>query len=103
MARERVFKGRAEVRSLAIVAGETRVRLRDVRAQTRLRRGPPILLWHSQDLERGLRPPAPAYGHLQELGLAAPGGKLQVALRALYLPEQGGAARPAAAGVDRQC
>src|SRR5439155_11987770 len=57
MAPDRVFEGRAEMRPLAIVAGETRVRLRDVGAGA-LRRRPPILLWHGQDLERRLRAPA---------------------------------------------
>src|SRR5207248_4616867 len=53
MARNRVFKGGTEVRSLAIVAGETRVRLGDVGARA-LRWSPPILLWHGQVLERRL-------------------------------------------------
>src|SRR5207245_232724 len=97
------FKGRAEVRSLAIVAGETRVRLGDVRAWTRLRRRPPILLWHRQDLERGLRPLAAAYGQLEDLGLASVGGELQIAFGAVDLPEQVGAARAPAAVVDREC
>src|SRR5205823_5303610 len=56
MAGDRVFKGGAEMRSIAIVAGETRVRLGDVRGRARdLRRRPPILPWHRQELERGLR------------------------------------------------
>src|SRR6266849_6469046 len=103
MARDCVFEGRAAVRALAIVAGETRVRLGDVRAWTRLRRRPPIHLWHGQDLERGLRPLAAAYGHLEDLGLAAVGGELQIALGAVDLPEQVGAARAPAAVVDREC
>src|SRR5712691_11270938 len=72
MACDCVFEGGAEMRSLAIVAGETRVRLGDVggRAQD-LGRRPPILLWHGQDLERGLRSLAAAYVHLEDLGLAA--------------------------------
>src|SRR5205823_9099759 len=100
MAPDRVFKGRAEMRPLAIVAGETRVRLRDVGARS-LRRRPPILLWHGQDLERGLRALAALYGHFEDLGLAAGGGELQIALGAVDLPEQVGAARNAAAIVDR--
>jgi hypothetical protein len=36
-----------------------------------LRRRPPILLWHGQDLDRGPRLPSAAYGHLEDLGLAA--------------------------------
>src|SRR5437764_425598 len=64
MARDRVVERGAEMRSLAIVAGETRVRLGDVGRRPRaLRRRPPILLWHGQDLERGLRAPAAAYVH----------------------------------------
>ena len=44
------------MRSLAIVAGEMRVRLGDVGGRARgLGRRPPILLWHGQELERGLR------------------------------------------------
>src|SRR5207248_742723 len=42
-----VIEGGAEMRSLAIVASETRIRLRDVGGRARaLRRRPPILLWH---------------------------------------------------------
>src|SRR5712691_3351352 len=70
MARDRVFEGGAEMRSLAIVAGETRVRLRDIGARA-LRRRPAILLWHGQDLERGLRALATTDVHLPDLGLAA--------------------------------
>src|SRR6266550_7906049 len=87
MARDPVFKGRAEMRPLAIVAGETRVRLGDVGSRALLRR-PPILLWHGQDLERGLRAPAAADVHLPDLGLAAGGGELKIALGAVNLPEQ---------------
>src|SRR5829696_4189659 len=88
MARERVFEGGAQMRPLAIVAGETRVRLGDVGGRTRaLRRRPPILLWHGQDLERGLCTLAAAYVHLEDLGLAAGGGELQIALGAVDLPE----------------
>src|SRR5206468_3664941 len=87
MAPDRVFKGRAEIRPLAIVAGETRVRLRDVGARA-LRRRPPVLLWHGQSLERGLRAPAATDVQLPDLGLAAAGGELQIALTAVDLPEQ---------------
>src|SRR5437899_6771690 len=101
MARDRVFKGGAEMRPLAIVAGETRVRLRDVGARA-LRRRPPILLWHGQELERGLRAPAATDVQLPDLGLAAGGGELQIALAAVDLPEQVRAARDPAAIVDRE-
>src|SRR5213592_4950595 len=101
MARDRVFEGWAEMGSLAIVAGKTPVRLRDVRAGA-LRRRPPILLWHGQELERGLRALAAADVHFPDLGLAAGGGELQVALGAVDLPEQVRAARDAAAVVDRE-
>src|SRR5438445_9040701 len=101
MAPDRVFKGGAEMRPLAIVAGETRVRLRDVGARA-LRRRPPILLWHGQDLERGLRAPAATDVQLPDLGLAAGGGELQIALAAVDLPEQVRAARDPAAIVDRE-
>src|SRR5438093_7847653 len=71
MARDRVFEGGAEMRSLAIVAGETRVRLGDVGGRPRtLGRRPPVLRWHGQDFERGLRTPAAAYLQLEDLGLA---------------------------------
>src|SRR3989442_15698806 len=103
MARDPVVECGAEMRSLAIVAGETRVCLGDVGGRSRaLRRRPPILLRHGQDLERGLRALAAAYGHLEDLGLAAGGGELQIALGAVDLPEQVGAARNAAAIVDRE-
>src|SRR6266550_9156293 len=101
MAPDPVFKGRAEMRPLAIVAGETRVRLGDVGARA-LRRRPPILLWHGNVLERGLRALAPADVQLPDLGLAAGGGELQIALAAVDLPEQVRAARDSAAIVDRE-
>src|SRR5713101_7032669 len=103
MARDRIVERGTEMRSLAIVASETRVRLGDVGGRTgALRRRPPIPLWHGQDLERGLRAFAAMYRHLENLGLAAGGGELQIALRAVDLPEQVGAARHAAAIVDRE-
>src|SRR2546430_529534 len=101
MARDRVFKSRAEMRPLAIVARETRVRLRNVGARA-LRRRPPILLWHGQELERGLRALAAADVHLPDLGLPARGGELKIALAAVDLPEQVRAARDSAAIVDRE-
>src|SRR5207245_10100325 len=80
-----------------------RVCLGDVGGRTRtLRRRPSILLRHGQDLERGLPPLTAAYGHLKDLGLAAGGGELQIALGAVDLPEHVGAARHAAAIVDRE-
>src|SRR5712691_7988581 len=75
MAPDRVFKRQAEMRSLAIVAGEVRVRLRDVGARA-LRPRPPVLLWHGQDLERRLRAPAAMDVQLPDLGLAPGGGEL---------------------------
>src|SRR2546421_8602612 len=101
MARDRIFEGGAEMRPLAIVAGETRVRLGDVGARA-LRRRPPILLWHGQVLERGLCALAATDVQLPDLSLAAGGRELQVALGAVYLPEQVRAARDAAAIVDRE-
>src|SRR2546423_14952519 len=101
MARDRVYEGGAEMRSLAIVAGETRVRWGDVGARA-LRRRPPIVLWHGQELERGLRVPAAADVHLPDLGLAAGGRELQIAFAAVDLPEQVRAARDPAAIVDRE-
>src|SRR2546422_10852197 len=70
MARDRVVEGGAEMRSLAVVAGETRVRLGNVGGRA-VQRREPVLLRHGQDLERGLRAAAATYGHLEDLGLAA--------------------------------
>src|SRR5713101_5804918 len=101
MARDRVVEGGAEMCSLSIVASETHVCLGDVGGRARaLRRRPPILLRHGQDLERGLRALAAAYGHLEDLGLAASGGELQIALGAVDLPEHVCPARNAAPIVD---
>src|SRR5437667_7192740 len=101
MARDRVIERRAQVRSLSIIPSETGVRLGDIGGRA-LRRGPPILLWHGQHLERGLRALATPYVHLEDLGLAASGGELQVALGAVDLPEQVRAARNAATIVNRE-
>src|SRR5947208_8643969 len=92
MARDRVVERGAEMRSLAIVAGETRVRLGDVGGRA-VQRREPVLLRHGQDLERGLRAIAASYGHLEDLGLAAVSRNLEVALGAVDLPEQVRAAR----------
>src|SRR5207245_3560777 len=100
MARDRVVKRRAEMRSLSIIAGETRVCLGDVGGRA-LRRRPPVLHWHGQHLERGLRALAAAYGHLEDLGLAAGCGELQIALGPVDLPEQVRAAGHPPAIVDR--
>src|SRR6266571_2654945 len=103
VARDRVFEGGAELRSVAIVAGEMRVRLGDVGGRARdLGRRPPILLRHGQELERGLRALATADVQLEDLGLPAGGGELQIALAAVDLPEQVRTARDAAAIVDRE-
>src|SRR5207253_8211718 len=72
MARDRIVECGAEMRALAIVAGETRVRLRHIGGWA-LRRRPAILLWHGQNLERRPRAPAAAYCHLEDLRLAAGG------------------------------
>src|SRR5436190_20222928 len=96
MARDSVLESGTEIGSLAIVAGETGVRLRDVGARA-LRRRPPIVLWHGQDLERGLRAPATTDVHFPDLGLAAGGRELKIALAAVDLPEQVRAARDPAA------
>src|SRR5437773_5297995 len=100
MARDRVVERRAETCSLSIITGETRVCLGNVGGRA-LRRRPPILLWHGQHLERGLHALAAPYGHLEDLGVAAGGGELQIALSAVDLPEQVRATRNAAAIVDR--
>src|SRR5881409_835187 len=70
MARDRIVERGAQMRSLAIVAGETRVRLGDVGGRA-VQRREPVLLRHGQDLEGGLRAVAATYGHLEDLGLAA--------------------------------
>src|SRR5437773_2312342 len=70
MARDRVIERGAEMRSLTVVAGETRVRLGDVCGRA-VQRREPVLLRHGQDLERRLRAVAATYGHLEDLGLAA--------------------------------
>src|SRR5213592_406024 len=89
MARDRVFKGGAEVRALAIVASEARVRLGDVRRGAgALRWRPSILLRHGQDLERGLRALAAACVQLEDLRLAAGADELEIAVGAVDLPEQ---------------
>src|SRR5947208_11816237 len=87
MARDRVVERGREMRSLAIVAGETRVRLGDVGART-LQRRQPVLRGYWQDLERGLRAVAATNGQLEDLGLAAVSGNLQVAFGAVDLPQQ---------------
>src|SRR2546425_1519116 len=87
MARDRVVERRAQMRSLSIIAGETCVGLGDVGGRA-LGWRPPILLWHRQRLERRLRALAAPYGHLEDLGLAARGAELQIALGAVDLPEQ---------------
>src|SRR5439155_25846834 len=98
-----VFEGGAEVRSLAVVASELRVRLGDVGGRAwGLRRRPPVLVWYGQELERGPRAVAAADLELPDLGLAAGGGELQIARGAVDLPEQVRAARDAAAVVDRE-
>src|SRR5438093_13394518 len=88
MARDRVVERGAEMRALAVVAGETRVRLGDVGGRA-VQRREPVLLRHGQDLERGLRAVAATYRDLEDLGLAAVSRKLQVALGGVDRPEQG--------------
>src|SRR2546427_13161266 len=70
MARDGIVERGAEMRALAVVAGETRVRLCDVGGRA-VQRREPVLLRHGQDLERGLRAGAATDGHLEDLGLAA--------------------------------
>src|SRR6266849_1919672 len=101
MARDRVVERGAEMRSLAIVAGETRVRLGDVGGRA-VQRRESVLLRHGQDLERRLRAVAATYGQLEDLGLAAVSRNLEVALGAVDLPEQLRATRSPAAIVNRE-
>src|SRR5437899_7224783 len=101
MARDRVVEHGAKMRSLAIVAGETRVRLGDVGGRA-LQRREPVLRRYGQDLQGGLRTFAAPYGQLEDLRLAAVGRNLQVALGAVDLPEQVRAARTPAAIVNRE-
>src|SRR2546425_2998322 len=70
MACDRVVERGAQMRSLAIVAGKTRVRLGDVDGRA-VQWREPILRRHRQDLERGSRAVAATDGHLEDLGLAA--------------------------------
>src|SRR5438132_13287084 len=62
MACDRVVECRAQMRSLSVIAGETRVRFGDVGGRA-LRRRPPILVWHRHDLQRGRRALPPPYRH----------------------------------------
>src|SRR2546427_7576213 len=101
MARDRVVERGAEMRSLAIVAGEPRVRLGDVGGRA-VQRRQPVLLRHGQDLERGLCAVATADGQVEDLGLTPVGGNLQVALGAVDLPQQVRAARTPAAIMNRE-
>src|SRR2546427_139342 len=101
MALDRVVERGREMRPLAIVAGEARVRLGDVGARA-VQRREPVLRRHGQDLERGLRTVAAPYCQLEDLGLAAVGRPLQVALGAVDLPQQVRAARTPAAIVHRE-
>src|SRR5438445_1367107 len=84
MACDRVVERRAEMRALAIVSGEMRVRLGDVGART-LQRREAVLRRHGQDLERGLRAVAATNGQIEDLGLAAVSRNLEVALGAVDL------------------
>src|SRR5437016_2277775 len=70
MACDRVVERGAEMRSLAIVTGEPRVRLGDVDGRA-VQWCEPILRRHGQDLERGSRAVTATDGHLEDLGLAA--------------------------------
>src|SRR5437870_1558952 len=101
MAGDRVVERGAEMRSLAIVAGETRVRLGNVGGRA-VQRRQSVQLRHGQDLERRLRAVAATYGHLEDLGLAAVRRNLEVALGAVDLPEQVRATRSRAAIVNRE-
>src|SRR2546429_1401602 len=101
MACDRVVESRAEMRALAIVSGEMRVRLGDVDGRA-VQRREPVLRRHGQDLGRGLRTVAATYGQLEDLGLAAVSRNLQVALGAVDLPQQVRAARTSAAIVNRE-
>src|SRR5437667_8425896 len=101
MARDRVVERGREMRSLAIVARETRVRLGDVDGRA-VQRREPVLRRHGQGLERRLRTVAATYGQLEDLGLAAVSRHLQVARGAVDLPEQVRAARTPAAIVNRE-
>src|SRR5947199_8478304 len=87
MACDRVVERRAEMRALAIVSGEMRVRLGDVGART-LQRREAVLRRHGQDLARGLRAVAAPNGQMGALGLAGASRNLEVALGAVELPQR---------------
>src|SRR5205807_10349992 len=61
MARDPVVEGGTEARSLAVVAGETRVRLGDVVGRAEFLLRPPIVLRHRKGLERRLGAGAATY------------------------------------------
>src|SRR5206468_12712829 len=84
MARERVVERGREMRSFAVVAGETRVRLRNVGGRA-VQRRKPVPRRHGQDLEGGLRAVAATNGQIEDLGLAAVSRNLEVALGAVDL------------------
>src|SRR5207245_4917438 len=90
-----------EMRSLAIVAREMRVRQGDVGART-LQRREPVLRRHGQALERGLHAVAATNAQIEDLSLAAVSRNLQVALGAVDLPQQVRAARTPAAIMNRE-
>src|SRR3989442_4018411 len=66
MARDRIVERGAQMRSLAIVAGEPRVRLGDVGGRA-VQRREPGLLRHRHELAPGLRAVAATYGQLEDL------------------------------------
>src|SRR5256886_17431367 len=70
MARDRVVERGAEMRSLAIVAGETRVRLGDVGGRA-VQRRETVLQRPGHEPEGGMRAVAATYGPLEDLPLAA--------------------------------
>src|SRR3989442_13561252 len=98
MARDRVVERGREMRSLAIVAREMRVRLGDVGART-LQRREAVLRRHGEDLERGPGGGSAPNGPIEDLGLAAFPRNLESGLGAVVLPQQVRTPRaPAAVG-----
>src|SRR6266487_5278078 len=83
VARDRVLKGRADMCTFTEVTCEAHIRLGEIGARAWLRWRPAILLWHRQHLQGLIFPPPPMYRQFEDLGLAAGGGELQIALSAV--------------------
>src|SRR5260370_40707264 len=102
VARDRVIKGRADMCAFTEVTCEAYIRLGEIGARGLLRWRPEILLWHRKPLQCLIFPLPPMHRQFEDLGLAAGGGELQIALRAVDFPQPVRAARDPAAVVHRE-